>query len=69
MSSPTHDGLRVRNLSKEFATPAEPLVVLQEIDFDLGKGESLAILGPSGSGKSTLLHLIGTLDKPTSGTI
>lgn len=69
MSSSTHDGLRVRNLSKEFATPAEPLVVLQEIDFDLGKGESLAILGPSGSGKSTLLHLIGTLDKPTSGTI
>ncbi len=69
MSFPTHDGLRVRNLSKDFSTPAEPLVVLQEIDFDLEKGESLAILGPSGSGKSTLLHLIGTLDKPTSGTI
>ena len=69
MTSHFYDGLRVQNLSKEYQTPAEPLVVLQDIDLELGQGESLAILGPSGSGKSTLLHLIGTLDEPTSGNI
>ena len=69
MTSHLYDGLRVQNLSKEYQTPAEPLVVLQDIDLELGQGESLAILGPSGSGKSTLLHLIGTLDEPTSGNI
>ncbi len=69
MTSNLHDGLHVQKLSKEYETPAEPLVVLEGIETQLQQGESLAILGPSGSGKSTLLHLIGTLDEPTSGSI
>jgi lipoprotein-releasing system ATP-binding protein len=61
--------LRVTDLRKEYATPAEPLVVLRGISFSLSPGQTLAIVGPSGSGKSTLLNLLGTLDRPTSGAV
>jgi lipoprotein-releasing system ATP-binding protein len=61
--------LVVENVTKEFPTRAEPLVVLRGASLALSAGENLAILGPSGSGKSTLLYLIGTLDRPTSGRI
>jgi lipoprotein-releasing system ATP-binding protein len=61
--------LRVEGLWKEYVTPAEPLVVLRGIDLEIGAGESLAVIGPSGSGKSTLLHILGTLDRPTRGTV
>ena len=61
--------LVVENISKEFSTRAEPLRVLRNVSFKLSSGNSLAIVGPSGSGKTTLLHLIGTLDRPTSGLI
>ena len=46
-----------------------PLEVLQGIDLTIRSGELVAVVGPSGSGKSTLLHLMGTLDRPSSGTI
>ena len=69
MNDPSPDSLIVQQLCKEYPTPAEPLVVLRNIEIELSQGQSLAVLGPSGSGKSTLLHLIGTLDAPTSGKI
>lgn len=61
--------LIVQNITKEFPTPAEPLVVLRDASFELSAGENIAILGPSGSGKSTLLHILGGLDRPTAGKI
>ena len=56
-------------LSKEFAGVDGPLGVFRDVSISLEPGESLAIVGPSGSGKSTLLHLLGTLDRPTSGSL
>jgi len=61
--------LIVRHVAKEFPTRGQPLVVLQDVSFELSAGENLAILGPSGCGKSTLLHILGTLDDPTRGTV
>ncbi|HWB10126.1 MAG TPA: ABC transporter ATP-binding protein [Pirellulales bacterium] len=61
--------LSVQEVTKEFPTRAEPLVVLRGCSFELARGENLAILGPSGSGKSTLLQIVGTLDQPTSGEV
>ncbi|MEM9411550.1 MAG: ABC transporter ATP-binding protein, partial [Planctomycetota bacterium] len=54
---------------KEFETPQGSIRILDELDLELNRGESLAILGPSGSGKSTMLHIAGTLDQATSGTV
>ncbi len=61
--------LLVRDVTKEFPAPGEPLVVLRGVSLELSRGENVAIVGPSGSGKSTLLHILGTLDQPTSGTV
>ena len=61
--------LAVEHVRKEFDSPTGPLVVLDRVSFALEPGQSVAIVGPSGSGKSTLLNIIGSLDKPTSGTV
>ena len=61
--------LRVEHLSKDYPTRSGPLPVLREINLELQRGDALAVMGPSGSGKSTLLHILGTLDRPTAGTV
>ena len=61
--------LQVRSLTKSYPTRAGNLDVLRDIELELGRSESLAIMGPSGSGKSTLLYILGTLDKPTTGKV
>ncbi len=61
--------LLVRDLSKSFPIRSGELLVLRGVNLEMNAGDALAVLGPSGSGKSTLLHLLGTLDRPTSGTI
>jgi lipoprotein-releasing system ATP-binding protein len=61
--------IRVVDLRKEFRTKGGTLEVLKGISFDLRKGEMLGIVGTSGAGKTTLLQIVGTLDRPTSGTV
>jgi putative ABC transport system ATP-binding protein len=60
--------LELRGVTKRYAGPP-PLEVLRDVDLTVAAGEMLAIVGPSGSGKSTLLHVMGTLDRPSSGTV
>jgi lipoprotein-releasing system ATP-binding protein len=61
--------LAVENLRKEYPTRSGPLPVLGGVSLALDRGEAAAVTGPSGSGKSTLLHILGTLDRPTAGTV
>lgn len=61
--------IEIKNLCKHFTVGGTTLKVLNDINLNIYKGEFVSIMGPSGSGKSTLLYLIGSLDKPTSGSI
>ena len=61
--------LRVENLSKVYGKGDSKVVAIENISFSVQKGEFVAIVGASGSGKSTLLHLIGGVDRPTSGKV
>jgi putative ABC transport system ATP-binding protein len=56
-----------KNLSKIYKTDVLETIALDKASFQIDEGEFVAIMGPSGSGKSTLMHIIGALDKPTSG--
>ncbi|HEY6592398.1 MAG TPA: ABC transporter ATP-binding protein [Actinomycetota bacterium] len=68
MSPEAAPALELRGVVKRYPGPPE-LEVLRGISLTVERGELLAIAGPSGSGKSTLLHVMGTLDRPTAGTV
>ncbi len=61
--------LEAKNIYKSYSNGEKKLAVLTDLSIDINKQETITIMGPSGSGKSTLLHILGTLDKPDSGTL
>lgn len=63
------DILKVENLSKVYGKGDTAVKALDNVSFSIKKGEFTAIIGPSGSGKSTLLHLLGGVDRPSSGNV
>ncbi len=65
----TQQALRIEGLKKVFRSGASELVLFENLSFEVGQGEMLAIVGESGTGKSTLLHILGTLDRPSSGDV
>ena len=61
--------LTINNLAKTYQSENETIIALENINFNVNRGEFITIAGPSGCGKSTLLHLIADLIKPSSGTV
>lgn len=60
--------IQLNKICKEFTTDTIRTLALQDIDLSISRGEFVAVMGPSGCGKSTLLNIVGTLDRPTSGS-
>ncbi len=67
--TPDDMALAVEGVRKDYVSPAGRHSVLRDVSFGLGPGESVAVVGPSGAGKSTLLNIIGSLDRPTAGSV
>ncbi|MDQ0230050.1 ABC transporter ATP-binding protein [Metabacillus malikii] len=63
------DILKIENLSKIYGKGETAVKALDNVSFSIKKGEFVVIIGPSGSGKSTLLHMLGGVDRPTSGKV
>lgn len=61
--------VEVKNLSKVYGTGETAVTALDNVSFTVNKGEFVCIIGPSGSGKSTLLHMLGGVDRPTTGSV
>lgn len=61
--------LCARGLRKDYGTGEGLVRALDEVDLEIARGESVAVMGPTGCGKSTLLHLLGGLDRPTAGEL
>ncbi len=61
--------IKLENLSKTFIKDGNRIEVLRDLNLDIARGASLAVVGVSGAGKSTLIHILGTLDHPTAGTL
>lgn len=60
--------INIHHISKVYKTDGSETMALDDVSFNVKKGEFVAIMGPSGSGKSTLMHILGALDTPTSGS-
>ena len=61
--------IELRNVTKTFTSGAESVTPVDDLDFDVERGEFVCLMGPSGSGKTTLLHLLAGIDRPTEGSV
>ena len=60
--------IQIKDIKKEYSNDEVVTEILHGLSFEIKKGEFVSIMGPSGSGKSTLMHILGLLDRPTTGT-